>query len=117
MADLVEEILGEGLVEAFRSVRRAFAEVSDETLVWLRRAARPPADLRLTSPDGATFTGMVLVERSDVVVMLAARHNPGIPVPPTAPPASPAPGRGLTLAERLDPDDPIWDRDVNPYHR
>ncbi|MCA9619288.1 MAG: hypothetical protein KC731_09700 [Myxococcales bacterium] len=114
---LVEDLLGEGLLDAVRKLRRAMGTVSDEGLAWLREVAHPPPGVRLVSADGATFTGVVLVERSDVVVMLAARHTPGIPVPPSAPPASPAAGRGLTLAERLDPDDPIWDRDINPYHR
>ncbi len=115
---LVEEVLGEGLVQAFRGLRRAVGEASEQTVDWLREVAQPPPGVRLTSPDGSTFTGIVLVERSDVVVMLAARHDPGVSGPrtPEAPSSSPSPTHGLTLAERLDPNHPRWDRDINPFH-
>ncbi len=115
MADgLVEDFLGEALVSAFRDLRRAMSTASNETVAWLREVARPPPNVRLVSDDGASFSGIVLVERSDVVIMLAARHTPGFPV--ASKPEPPKRG-GLTLADRLDPDDPIWDRDINPYHR
>ena len=117
MADgLVEELLGEALVAALRDLRQALGSASEETLTWLRNAAHPPPNLRLISDDGSTFSGMVLVERSDVVVMLAARHTPVFSSSPRPEP-SPARQRGLSLPDRLDPDDPVWDRDVNPYHR
>lgn len=74
---LVEEFLGDALVGAFRKLSRALADTSEETLRWLRQAAEPPPNVRLVSPDGTTFTGVVVVkQRSDVIVMLAARHPP-----------------------------------------
>ena len=117
MADgLVEELLGEALFTALRDLRHAIRAASDEAVAWLRTAAQPPPNLRLVSDDGSTFTGMVLVERSDVVVMLAARHTPAF-----TPRAERQPSRvarpGMSLAQRLDPDDPRWDADVNPFHR
>ena len=117
MAELVEELLGEALVAAFRNLRHALRDASEQTLAWLREMAQPPPNVRLTSEDGTTFTGVVLVERSDVVVMLAARHPPTFPHQraPKSPP--PYPRGGMTLADQLDPDDPRWDRDINPFHR
>jgi hypothetical protein len=65
----------------------------------------------------------VVIERSELVMMLAVRHPPGAVVerersPIITPPPRPQPQRTLyeTFTD-LDPDDPSWDRDVNPYRR
>ena len=51
-------------VEQERPRLRAMAE-------WIADVARPPRGVRLVSEDGAEYSGVVIVERNEPVVMLA----------------------------------------------
>ena len=48
-----------------------------EAFEWLREAAVPPEGVRLHVVDGAAYTGLVIVDRNRVVLMLAARSDGG----------------------------------------
>ena len=74
MAELLEDLLGESLLAALRGLWRAFCATSNEVVDWFREVAVPPPGLSLESEDGCTFTGVVLVERSVVIAILAVRH-------------------------------------------
>ncbi|MCA9633182.1 MAG: hypothetical protein KC766_36270 [Myxococcales bacterium] len=74
MAELLEDLPGESLLAALRGLWRAFCATSDEVVDWFREVAIPPPGLSLVSEDGCTFTGVVLVERSVVIAILAVRH-------------------------------------------
>lgn len=53
--------------------RDRVAPHAEELLEQLREAARPPRGVRLSSDDGHVYTGVLLVDRNQVVVMLAVR--------------------------------------------
>jgi hypothetical protein len=112
--ELVAELIGAPLLEALRRRRPRLAARAESAVEWLRDAAEPPHGVKLVAEDGSVYTGLVIIERNAPVVMLAVRH-PAIRVerPPivTPPPAQ----QRLYGHDRLDPDDPIWDRDMSPY--
>jgi hypothetical protein len=115
---LVVELLGEAIADAARRYRSRLSERTQLVVGWLRDVAEPPPGVELRSADGATYTGFVVVERNELRLMLAVRHPPG-PIPTTAarPPIVPPPPRERGLYNLLDPDDPRWDRDGDPFRR
>ena len=85
---------------------------------WLRETARPPDGVELRSRDGTTYTGVVVVERSELVLMIAVAHPPGGSAEPERRPFPGPPQRSPSLVHYgLDPDDPRWDRDGDPFRR
>ena len=88
---------------------------------WLRETSKPPPGVELRSHDGTTYTGVLVVERSELVMMLAVRHPTGTVVEHARPPiVTPPPGSQRTLFRTfsdLDPDDPRWDQDGDPFRR
>ena len=119
MAQLVAELLGEALLDSIREHRRRLSDRSRWIIDWLREVARPPDGVALKSADGSSYTGFVVVERNELVMMLAIRHPPGSapPASPRPPIVTPPPRHWSPYQARLDPDDPCWDRDGDPYHR
>ena len=106
--ELTAEELGDGLLETLRKKHPRIAEKAAATARWLRDVAEPPDGVELKAADGSTFTGLVVVERSQPVVMLCIRHAPA----PRAPVVTPAPAYQRSVYE---PEDP-WGRD-DPYRR
>lgn len=114
MAELVADLLGEAMLVALHRHRARLSATVEEIHEWLEDVARPPDGVKLISSDGSSYTGLVIVERNELVMMLAVRHPAGpLPSAPartavvTPPPREqPRPYRGYP-----DPDDPIWDRD------
>ena len=119
MAQLVAELLGEALLKTIRSHKSRISERSRQMIDWLREVAEPPDGVELKSKDGSSYTGFVVVERNELVMMLAVRHPPGhTPPAPPRPPSVTPPQRERPLYQgMLDPDDPQWDRDGDPYRR
>jgi hypothetical protein len=115
--ELAAETIGSALIDALRRRRPVLGKKADAALEWLREVAEPPAGIELRSADGSVYTGLVIVERSKPVLMLAVRHLPG-PLVERAPVITPPPvQRPLYGHDRLDPDAPYWDRDSGPYGR
>lgn len=56
-----------------REARERVAPHAEEIVERIREAARPPRGARLTTDDGHVYTGVLLVDRNDVVVMFAMR--------------------------------------------
>jgi len=113
--ELVAELIGAPLIEALRRRRPRLARKAEAAVEWLREIAEPPQGVRLTSEDGSTYTGFVIIERNSPVVMIAVRHPPA-PRAERPPVLTPPPvQRPLYGNPQLDPDDPIWDRDPGPY--
>lgn len=116
--ELLADLLGEALEGAAGRHSERWAQTKASMLEWLREAAQPPSGVELKTADGATYTGFIVVDRNELVMMLAVRHPTGPlapPNPPTmispAPRNAPPPYRGFP-----DPDDPVWDRDPS-FHR
>ena len=113
--ELAAETIGSAVIEALRRRRPALAKRAEQALEWLRDVAEPPQGIELRAADGSAYTGFVIIDRNKPILMLAVRHPPG-PVVERAPVITPPPvQRPLYGHERLDPDDPTWDRDVSPY--
>ncbi len=67
VGDALLELVHQAASEASPRIRRAAA--------WLRDHAEPPEGVKLQSPDGTLYTGVAIVDRNNVVVLLAARHS------------------------------------------
>ena len=114
MAELVADLLGEAMLVAIHRHRPRLSEAMGEVREWLEDAARPPDGVQLKSSDGSSYTGFVVVERNELVMMLAVRHPAGAvsPAPARPPVVTPAPREEpLPYRGYPDPDDPVWDRD------
>ncbi len=129
--ELILEIFGEGLIAAIGRRQSQISRHLDLACEWLREAARPPSGVRLVSDDGSLWSGVCLVERSELVWALMHRHvtcggrGPTTPSPRSAPPVRSYPGPYVAPTDeefamskyQVDPDDPLWNRDVDPYRR
>ena len=71
---VVVQLLGEALLDACDRCSAAMAEQTEAAFEWLREHAEPPEGVELRAPDGSIYTGVVIVERSRAVLMLALRH-------------------------------------------
>ena len=119
MAELVADLLGGALALAVQRHRERISMAASNVREWLEDVARPPDGVELKSNDGSTYSGVFLVERNELVVMLAVRHPPGAASPPPVRPSvvtSPPRDESLPFRGIPDPDDPIWDRDPH-LHR
>lgn len=84
--------LGDALLElVHQSAARATPHVRN-AVAWLREQAEPPEGVKLVSPDGTLYSGVAIVDRNDVIVLLAARHAPvagprrdPVPIPAPSP--------------------------------
>jgi hypothetical protein len=117
----VAESLGEELIRAFERGRGQLSARAQDLLDWLREVSQPPRGLELRATDGARYTGVLVVQSNAVKLAWLIRH-PALPPGPASPPATTTFGSRMNapLAPRhgqfdLDPDDPRWDRDWNPY--
>jgi hypothetical protein len=79
----MSQLVGDALFELVEQLVIESSPRWTKAVEWLREHAVPPQGLRLTSPDGTAYSGLLVVQDNDVVVILAARH-PG-PVPHHAP--------------------------------
>lgn len=114
--EFVAEIIGTPLMEAIR--RRRPGPRTLAAIRWLQEMAEPPSGLELRSSDGSAYSGVALLERSEVVLLLAVRHPPGRQ--PERPPVVTPPPRQHDRPlyhQHLDPDSPHWDRDGDPFLR
>lgn len=75
-------VLAEGLLAVLDRVLLRMNPNLDRAFDWLRDAATPPADLEFKASDGALYTGLVVLERSRVILMLAVRGPVSQPTPP-----------------------------------
>jgi hypothetical protein len=73
---LVAELIGEAFVTAIDRSKHRSVERARAAWRWVREVAQAPPGLELLSPDGTRYTGLVIVERSQVLYMLALRHAP-----------------------------------------
>ena len=102
------EALGDSLLE---SLSKKQPQVATTIIDWISDVAQPPNGLELKSTDGSTYTGLVLVERSRPILLLAVRQPPGDQLPPIVTPP-PAPQR-LYRRPHIEEED-HWDEDKLP---
>jgi len=71
---LVAELVADALLDVLDRCGEAVGEQAEQGLEWLKRQAEPPAGVVLHASDGSAYTGLVAVERNQVVLMLAVKH-------------------------------------------
>lgn len=71
---LIAELIGEAFIDAIKKSQHRAANRLRDAWTWLRRVAGAPPHVELVSPDGALYTGLVVVDRSRAVVLIALRH-------------------------------------------
>lgn len=104
MADAgVGEALGDALLELVQQSTSRAAPHVRSAVAWLREHAQPPQGTRLISPDGGAYTGVAVVDRNNVVVLIAARSEGFSPSPSPRPPMVTAPRQPQRFFEP-DPD-------------
>lgn len=114
---LVAELIGEALLDAIDQSRSAMAAKAKAALGWLRENAEPPDGVELRSQDGSVFSGIALLERNRVVLMLAVRQ-PTITVERQSTLAPPPHQHPFAVHTSLvDRDSSVWDRDGDPFRR
>lgn len=119
---LVGEALLDLLAEGFARLRPAARSIFEH----LRHAAEPPPGVSFNSNDGASYTGLALLDHNRVTALLASRTEPGLGArsdrqerpplitPPPAPPRSPYGQHQRSFYERDEPEEddvPDWERD------
>lgn len=118
---LVAELIGDSLIRALERSQSRLAHKAEALADWLREVAEPPPGLELHATDGSRYSGVFVAQANRVVVMLAVRHpmTPSAPITPTTA-GYPARRFGTYFdpdPAEIDPNNPRWDRDVNPFRR
>ncbi len=72
---LIAELIGEIFVDTVDRRRRESVERARQAWFWFREIAEPPPGTELLVPDGSVFTGVLIVERNQVVFLVALRHR------------------------------------------
>jgi hypothetical protein len=81
-------LLADGLLSLFDRLLLRLRPNLNEAIDWIRDAATPPDHLEFKASDGAVYTGLVVLERSRAILMLAVRSQ--VPAPPIVTPPRPA---------------------------
>lgn len=71
---LIAELIGEAFIDAIRTSRHRAAVRARGAWRWLRGAFGAPPDMELVARDGSRYTGIVVVDHSRAVVLVALRH-------------------------------------------
>lgn len=73
-SQLIAELIGEAFIDAIRKSRHRAAERTRAAWRWLRHVAGAPPDMELVARDGSRYTGVVVVDHSRAVLLVAIRH-------------------------------------------
>ena len=115
------DVIVEGMLIAIDRLVCGMRPATDRFIDWVRDSSEPYNGLELRSPDGALYTGLAMLERSRVVLMLAIRVGQApssTPLPnPTRydPPARFDPAPSSHSRDLFDDPGDGWPAD--PYHR
>jgi len=73
---LIDDIIGEALIAAVVRCRLHSSERARATWRWFQQVAVAPPGIELVASDGSKYTGLLFVERSRAVLLLAIHHPP-----------------------------------------
>jgi len=104
--ELIVSLLGEAIISEVQRSQYRTVERLRSLWQWLTDVGEPPPGMRLASPDGTTHTGLVIVDRNRVVVLIALRHR-GANQPAT---------HGSPLYQEHDPRQQLFDDEWPPGH-
>jgi hypothetical protein len=82
--------LTHGLLVLMDRIAFGLRPTANLAVEWLRDAAQPPPGLELSSSDGSLYSGLALIERNKLVLVLAVKSG----VAPNRPAAFQPPYRG-----------------------
>jgi hypothetical protein len=75
-ARVVAEVVGYAIIAMIERGQRPSLGRARAAWLWLTQVAEAPPGLELLTPDGSSYTGVVFVERSRAVLLLALHHPP-----------------------------------------
>ena len=78
-ARVVAEIIGYALIAVVERGERSSLGRALAAWRWFNHVAEAPPDLKLVAPDGSEYTGVVFLERSRAVLLLALHHPANVP--------------------------------------
>jgi hypothetical protein len=89
----VDDALGDALLDLVQQAASEASPKVKQAVAWLREHAEPPEGVKLQSPDGTLYSGVAILDRNNVIVLLAARHpttaitphRDPVPIPPPRP--------------------------------
>lgn len=76
-SSLIAELLGEAFIKAVERNQSRTVEQLRSAWNWLCDVAEPPAGTRLTVPGGTVHSGVAVIERNRVLLLVAVRHGRG----------------------------------------
>lgn len=112
---VLRELLGDAIADLMSRHEHDISRNLDRVREWLGEAAEPPPGVELKAIDGSKYSGVGVFEKNRLVVLLALRHPVEEHVPIATPPSRLE--RPMYVDPYLDPDDPKWDRDGDPFRR
>jgi hypothetical protein len=71
---LIAELIGEAVVTAIERSQARGAQRVKAAWRWVRETTEAPVGLELVAPDGCLYTGVIIVERSRALYVIALRH-------------------------------------------
>lgn len=74
-ARLIAELIGDAFIEAVERSRRDSWGRARAAWRWILERTEAPPGIELSSPDGSTYTGIVVVEQNQAVLLLAFSHR------------------------------------------
>jgi hypothetical protein len=77
-------VIGDALLEAIERSRHVAVARAQEAWRKLQQLAAAPPGVELVAPDGSKYTGLVVIERSRAVLLIALHHPPQPPRPRAA---------------------------------
>lgn len=83
-ARVVAEIISYALIAVVDRGQRSSLGRAMAAWRWFTHVAEAPPGLKLVAPDGSVYTGLVFIERSRAVLLLALHHPPSVPMGPEA---------------------------------
>lgn len=75
-AHLIVQIIGDALIEAIERSRHHSLARAQAAWRWIQHVAAAPPGVELVAPDGSKYTGLLFVERSRAVLLIAIHHPP-----------------------------------------
>jgi hypothetical protein len=111
--EFVGGILAEAFIKAIERCRHHSVDGAETVWRCFQRLAKAPPGLVLVAQDGAKYTGLVVVERSRAVMLVAFRHQWDSPSPRNEGMSWEAHGRQPNLFE----EEPAFDQPNSMYRR
>ena len=75
-ARLIAELIGDAFIRTVERNRHGSFDRARAAWRWLLETTAAPPGIEIVASDGSTYSGLVLVDRSRAVMLIALRHPP-----------------------------------------